>query len=73
MHMIKFVLKERILQIIDHHIEKIDDPNDIGMFLSVDGNNYVAFDNSKGEAEPMLCNSMQEAIRWLKERKKVNV
>lgn len=73
MHMIKFVLKERILQIIEHHIEKIDDPNDIGMFLSVDGNNYVAFDNSKGEVHPILYSSMDEAIRWLKERKKVNV
>jgi len=61
--MIKFVLKEEISEIINNFANNAS--NEEGKFLTVEGNKYVAVDNSTGDAWTEEFDDIQDAIDWL--------
>lgn len=61
--MIKCVTKEVITKIIHNYCDNI--PNDKEKYITVDGNRYIAVDNSTGDAWTEEFPNMKDAIDWL--------
>lgn len=64
--MIKFVELEKVSKIIENFNNK--KPSEIGKFLTVEGNLYIAVDNSTGDAWTEDFPDMKDAIDWLNDK-----
>jgi|GEM_PF-3009993 len=61
--MIKFVLPEKISEIIQNYSDKRSTQK--GLFLTVEGNKYIAVDNETCDAWTEEFFDIQDAIDWL--------
>lgn len=61
--MIKFVSKEKITEVIHNYCNNI--PIEKDKYITVDGNSFIAVDNSTGDAWTEEFPTMKDAIDWL--------
>jgi len=61
--MIKFVPKEKVTEVIHNYCDNI--PNEKEKYITVDGNRFIAVDNSTGDAWTEEFSNMKDAIDWL--------
>lgn len=64
--MIKFVPLEKVSEIIENFNN--NKPTERGKFLTVEGNQFVAVDNTTGDAWTEDFPKMKDAIDWLNDK-----
>ena len=72
MLLIHLVTKEVIFDIIVNYISNKNKQEQIGKYLTVFGNKYLAVDNSTGNAWTEDFTNLKDAINWLNDRSETN-